>query len=553
LLVEESRTNLLTYSENFDNAVWAKVGSTILPNHSVALDGSLSENRFVPDTSTGYHYISKTITHGQSATLCGSIYISKESTESCRIQLWNGTDASIASVDFTPGTGVINSTLGAIARIEDLGTKYRVIVGGTTTTTATALRVFGGFGGQYTGDGVSYLGIWGVQLEQGSFPTSYIPSTETFTSRASTATYYDSTGTLQTAAIDTARISYNPADLSAPGKLLLEGASTNLSTDSELIAASEGINVTSNTINAPDGLLTADLITEQTTTGEHFAQDTIKEVTAGLTYTWSCFVKDAPSADRELEVRVAGENRATTVFDPRSKTSVIEGGTGGFTELPNGYFRVWVTFTALVTGSTVFRLQLLLNNTRLYTGVLNSGLYIWGAQLEESPYPTSYIPTTTAQVTRSADVSSSAQTTRVGDVVNHTLGDEFNPNEFSIYLHVKVLGYSNNQWLYALVDSSGNRLLGYYTNTTSAFGIATDNTFKFCISLASDNTYAIHIDGSLHESGTDTTDFSDAVVIRMLRANVTTGGSFGMMNGMCKDFQVFPKALSSAEAIALTS
>ncbi|NBS92633.1 MAG: hypothetical protein EBT27_02670, partial [Betaproteobacteria bacterium] len=64
-------------------------------------------------------------------------------------------------------------------------------------------------------------------MEAGSFPTSYIPTPATFTSRASTATFYDANGIIQTAATNVARSNAFFPDsngVMVPAGLLLESA-----------------------------------------------------------------------------------------------------------------------------------------------------------------------------------------------------------------------------------------------------------------------------------------------------------------------------------------
>jgi hypothetical protein len=98
-------------------------------------------------------------------------------------------------------------------------------------------------------------------------------------------------------------------------------------------------------------------------------------------------------------------------------------------ECGSGWYRASISGTN-TQGTSVGAYIILQSDSgqSLYTGDNTSGLYIWGAQLEAGAFPTSYIPTTTATVTRSAD---SAVVTPISSFYNATESTLF--HETAIY------------------------------------------------------------------------------------------------------------------------
>lgn len=206
------------------------------------------------------------------------------------------------------------------------------------------------------------------------------------------ASYYDRDGVLRVMAAPANQprvgFSYEPDQngIMQPTGLLLEPAKTNLLTRSEefniLWTTGSGAGVTPNQAEAPDETLTADLV-GGISTSSHLQQNV---TTSGLTYTFSVYAKPNTLSSFGFGGTGLGTwasfNLSTRTCSSNARIEI----------LPNDWFRC--SATQALTSSSI----------RLVLGAGN--LYFWGAQLEESAYATSYIPTITATVTRAAELLS---------------------------------------------------------------------------------------------------------------------------------------------------
>jgi len=160
ILIEEQRTNLLTYSEQFDNAAWIKQGAgtgsvpVITANAAVAPDGTTTADLVVMTLNGGTTNVDQSLLRRTGAHLSAlSVYLKTSDSTTVQIHLRNGSSSVIVTV--TP-TWQRFSLVNLLA---------------TDTTLFIGLR--GGVGGVTN---AVNLHIWGAQLEAGAFATSYIPT-----------------------------------------------------------------------------------------------------------------------------------------------------------------------------------------------------------------------------------------------------------------------------------------------------------------------------------------------------------------------------------------
>ena len=388
---ESTATNLVTYSEDFWVSGYSLFGPTVvLRGTDMAPDGSMTMST-LRSTSGVTSCLQKVVSGSVSTNYTVSIFIKAGSSSTSRLYIFNpAVSLSIASVfiDWISGVASLRAPAGwAVAPT----------LASTPTPGVYRLSAVVNSG---AGAGIAVLyypditfttltsKIWGLSVTEGSTLSSYYPSLDTFTSRASIGTFFGSNGLLQTAAANVARMQYNPGNMLAPAKLLLEPAAKNLALQSgDISHAAWGARwggaasvVADPTVLAPDG--TPAYKVTATAGGSGIGQGVA--LTAGVTYTFSMWVAAGVNA-RSLGVWPFSGGGATLIYITIPAN------------LPMA--RYSVTYTAAATGTYYFGLQSLL---------LGSTLWCSLGQVQVGAYPDSYIPTTTAAVTRAADISTSA-------------------------------------------------------------------------------------------------------------------------------------------------
>ncbi len=539
-------TNLLLRSEEFDNASWTKTRSSITADSEIAPNGTLTADKVVEDTTASATHL---VLLG-SGIIAGNTYTYSVYAKSAGrnwIVLSPGGNWGFAWFNISSGTiGTVTSGgSSATAAIQPVGNGWYRCSVTSTAVDNRGLQILVTTGNDvvtYTGDGTSGVFLWGAQLEQASTVGEYIPTTSAINSAP--------------------RFDHNPTTGESLG-LLVEDQRANLlsySEDTSQWLTPTNITLSQNQTTAPDGASTADQYLETAATGLHVQDGMPFTFVTSTAYTYSVFVKSIGGRNFEIGYPPTTFTNRFARFN-LSGSGSVQGSDAGVTAsiqaYANGWYRCSATNTCASGASA--RISNFVNNdsfARSYAGDVTKGLFIWGAQLEAGAFPTSYIPTTTAAATRSADVAS---------ITGANFSSWYRQNEGTVFAESSSFSNLSGSRVVSAIDdgSMSNRFQitfasGYTPNfaAVSAGTVSADlyasapaqgfNT-RFC------TTYGVNDFVLSSNGGNSVTDTSGALPISVSTARLGVfQNNTGYLNGTIRRLTFFPQRLPSSTLEAIT-
>ena len=336
----------------------------------------------------------------------------------------------------------------------------------------------------------------------------------TFSRTGDTATRVNSSGLIATVNANIPRLDYLG---STCPKLLMEPQRTNVILQSQDISNASWTKTSSPTIVtnvavSPDGTTTADSIQSEDASNFKYISQSFS-VSANSTYTFSIFIKKETTTTNfggfgftffgnSLKVCYMTFNEVTGSLTIISNAMTITSKVDDY----GTYWRFNVTATDAFSNTT-FKVEIYgtisTNGTSTGAGA-GSARTIWGAQLETGAFATSYIPTTTASVTRNVD---DAIKTSATALIGQTEGTMF----YDVNLDSRIGNCS-----FTLYTSAGGTLIRIliantyiaaeiYNSSIQTGNVLVNNTstgrLKLAISYSND-FLNLYINGTL--GGTDT-------------------------------------------------
>jgi hypothetical protein len=369
----------------------------------------------------------------------------------------------------------------------------------------------------------------------------YVPRELDFT-RNSTATYTDENGIIQTAAANIARVQDNA--------LLLEPQRTNLVPNANGYAGNSVYYTITPNQSSPDGSNNAVLFVEKTSTSPYSINSVSATILPNTQYTYSFFVKYA--GIQFIPINASdGLSGFGATFD--ALNGVMSSGAGTVQQYQDGWYRVSLTRTSGATANT----GLISHNFGLKTGDGVSGFYLFGNQIEASSYATSYIPTTSAAVTRLADQCSK---TGISSLIGQSEGTMFiemaslTNSVVSNYFSISDGTYTNRA---SILFSSGTNFIrsflrvnsiSQFDRTATGLDITEMNKIAFAYKQ---NDFAMYVNGVLIEQSNAGDTFNPNTLSIVSFSEI--GSGTGQLNARVNQATLFKTRLSNTQLAELTT
>jgi len=199
------------------------------------------------------------------------------------------------------------------------------------------------------------------------------------------------------------------------------------------------------TIAAPDGTLTGALVLEANTNDNHqFAVQQIITMPLATVFTISFYAK---RFNRDFVSVLSNSDGERSWFNIANGTVTEEDANhiAAIVPLANGWYRCSITFENTETNN-IFRFFVnSASGQTTYQGDVTKGAYFWGPQVEEGYFPTSYIATAAAAVTRPVDQIS---------LLNSTFGTDWNARTGTYYVDGTYASGTTGTWNPRFVSSA---------------------------------------------------------------------------------------------------
>lgn len=394
--------------------------------------------------------------------------------------------------------------------------------------------------------------IYKVEGESDTFA-----NTVTYTRADAVASKYHASGKLATVGVDTPQFEYDPD--TGERYLLLEPSRTNLLTYSEEFDNASWANglasnwtnavVTANTATAPDGTTTADTFHID---GLLDSRSQLVSTSSNTKYIASVWLKLATaSEDVGSGLRMAIANTNGGALSGSVATQVVT--------LTTEWQRYEMEFTTASSGTDGVTFVAISGFGGGTTP--NADIHVWGAQLEEGSYPTSYIKTVASTVSRT------------GPAANAPITEWFNANEGTFLIDVArfdapIGSPSGFQILFDISDGTGTNRLRLFRDNGSGnvvCSLTKEGVIVFS-SIGLKNVVggegllaavSYSTQGARVTYGDQTTFFAaDCSGLSFTKAGIGTyfanGGDFNL-GGAVSQFKYYPKALTEAQLVVLTS